>query len=152
MVRALSKVYAFLNSKLDQIVLLKPLEIKPLHKGMAETDVSHEFGTEPGFSSSVFGPERSHMLHIHEAKCHFMYFFTTQRPEHAVGVDVHRLWGRTTCRSVVGQEQSEHNPHTGANRLGRRGLLPHQRNVPRYCLRHFGSFGIAIMSLYNCDS
>ena len=30
---------------------------------MAETDVSHEFGREPGFSSSVFGPERSHMLY-----------------------------------------------------------------------------------------
>ena len=30
---------------------------------MAETDVSHEFGREAGFSSSLFGPERSHMLH-----------------------------------------------------------------------------------------
>ena len=30
---------------------------------MAETDISHEFGGEPGFSCSVFGPERSHMLH-----------------------------------------------------------------------------------------
>ena len=30
---------------------------------MAETDISHEFGREPGFSSSGFGPERSHMLH-----------------------------------------------------------------------------------------
>ena len=64
MVRASSKVYAFLNSKLDQIVLLKPLEIKLLHKGMAETDISHEFGREPGFSSLVFGPEWSHMLHM----------------------------------------------------------------------------------------
>ena len=32
--RAFFKVYALLNSKL----------IKPLHKGMAETDISHEFG------------------------------------------------------------------------------------------------------------
>ena len=61
MLRAFSKVYAFLNSKLNQIVLLKPLEIKPLHKGMAETDVSHESGKEPGFSSSVIGPEHSHI-------------------------------------------------------------------------------------------
>ena len=30
---------------------------------MAEADVSHEFGREPGFSSSVFDPECSHMLH-----------------------------------------------------------------------------------------
>ena len=30
---------------------------------MAETDISHEFGGEPGFSSLVFGPEHSHMLH-----------------------------------------------------------------------------------------
>ena len=29
---------------------------------MAETDISHEFGGEPGFSCSVFGPECSHML------------------------------------------------------------------------------------------
>ena len=32
---------------------------------MAETDISHEFGREPGFSSLVFGPEHSHMLHIY---------------------------------------------------------------------------------------
>ena len=32
---------------------------------MAETDISHEFGREPGFSSSVFGPEHSHLLHLH---------------------------------------------------------------------------------------
>ena len=44
MVIAFFKVYAFQNCKL----------IKPLHKGMAETDISHEFGREPGFSSSVF--------------------------------------------------------------------------------------------------
>ena len=31
---------------------------------MAETDVSHEFGREPGFSSLVFDPEHSHMLHL----------------------------------------------------------------------------------------
>ena len=31
---------------------------------MAETDISHEFGGEPGFSCSVFGPECSHMLHM----------------------------------------------------------------------------------------
>ena len=31
---------------------------------MAETDVSHEFGREPGFSSLVFGPELSNMLHV----------------------------------------------------------------------------------------
>ena len=35
---------------------------------MAETDVSHEFGREPGFSSfgflAVFDPECSHMLHM----------------------------------------------------------------------------------------
>ena len=46
---------------------LKPLQIKPLHKGMAETDVSHEFRREPEFSSlvfAVFGPEHSHMLHM----------------------------------------------------------------------------------------
>ena len=30
---------------------------------MAETDVSHEFGREPGFSCLVFCPEHSHMLH-----------------------------------------------------------------------------------------
>ena len=30
---------------------------------MAETDVSHEFRREPGVSSSVSGPEHSHMLH-----------------------------------------------------------------------------------------
>ena len=31
---------------------------------MAETDVSHEFGREPGFSSSVFGPEQfSYVTH-----------------------------------------------------------------------------------------
>ena len=42
--RAFFKVYAIQNSKL----------IQPLHKGMAETDVSHEFRREPGFSSSVF--------------------------------------------------------------------------------------------------
>ena len=64
MVRVFSKVYAFLNSKLNQIAVLKPLEIKPLHKGMAETDISHRFGREPGFSSSVFDPECSHMLHM----------------------------------------------------------------------------------------
>ena len=63
MVKAFSKVYAFLNSKLNQITLMKPLKIKPLHKGMAEADISHEFGREPGFSSLVFDPERSHMLH-----------------------------------------------------------------------------------------
>ena len=28
---------------------------------MVETDVLYEFGREPGFSSSVFGPEHSHM-------------------------------------------------------------------------------------------
>ena len=52
--RAFLKVYAFKNSKL----------IKPLHKGMAQTDVSHEFGREPGFSRSVFAvfdPEGSHI-------------------------------------------------------------------------------------------
>ena len=32
---------------------------------MAETDVSHEFVRESGFSSSVFGPEHSHMLHLY---------------------------------------------------------------------------------------
>ena len=56
--RAFFKVYALLNSKL----------IKPLHKGMAETDVSHEFGREPGFLRSVFvafDPASSHMLHIY---------------------------------------------------------------------------------------
>ena len=58
------KFMPFLNCKLGQITLMKPLEIKPLHKGMAETDVSYEFGREPGFSSSVFGPEHSHMLHM----------------------------------------------------------------------------------------
>ena len=42
--RAFFKVYALLNSKL----------FKPLHKGMAETDVSHEFGREPGFSKVSF--------------------------------------------------------------------------------------------------
>ena len=42
--RVFFKVYAFQNSKL----------IKPLHKGMAETDISHEFRREPGFSRSVF--------------------------------------------------------------------------------------------------
>ena len=55
--RAFFKVYALLNSKL----------IKPLHKGMAETDVSHEFGREPGFSRlvfAVFDPASSHMLHM----------------------------------------------------------------------------------------
>ena len=55
--RAFFKVYALLNSKL----------IKPLHKGMAETDVSHEFGREPGFSRSVFAvfdPDSSHMLQL----------------------------------------------------------------------------------------
>ena len=31
---------------------------------MAETDVSYEFRRELGFSSSVFGPEHSHMLHM----------------------------------------------------------------------------------------
>ena len=31
---------------------------------MAGTDVSHEFGREPGFSSSFFGLECSHMLHM----------------------------------------------------------------------------------------
>ena len=42
-------------------------KFKPLHKGMAETDISHEFGREPGFSRSifvVFDPASSHMLHI----------------------------------------------------------------------------------------
>ena len=55
--RAFFKVYALLNSKL----------IKPLHKGMVETDVSHEFRREPGFSRSVFmvfGPDSSHILHM----------------------------------------------------------------------------------------
>ena len=55
--RAFFKVYAFQNSKL----------IKSLHKGMAETDTSHEFWGEPGVSSlvfSVFDPEGSHMLHV----------------------------------------------------------------------------------------
>ena len=36
---------------------------------MAETDISHEFGREPGFSSLVFvvfGPEGSHMLHLYK--------------------------------------------------------------------------------------
>ena len=32
---------------------------------MAETDVLYEFSREPGFSSSVLGPEHSHMLHKH---------------------------------------------------------------------------------------
>ena len=32
---------------------------------MAETDVLYEFGREPGFSISVFGPECSHMLHLY---------------------------------------------------------------------------------------
>ena len=31
---------------------------------MAETDVSHEFGREPGFSSSVLALNSSHMLHM----------------------------------------------------------------------------------------
>ena len=31
---------------------------------MAETNVSHEFGREPGFSSLVSDPECSHMLHV----------------------------------------------------------------------------------------
>ena len=31
---------------------------------MADTDIFYEYGREPGFSSSVFGPERSHMLHM----------------------------------------------------------------------------------------
>ena len=31
---------------------------------MAETDILYEFGREPGFPSSVFGPECSHMLHM----------------------------------------------------------------------------------------
>ena len=54
--RAFFKVYVFGNSKL----------IKPLHKGMAETDISHEFRREPGFSRlvfAVFDPDSSHMLH-----------------------------------------------------------------------------------------
>ena len=32
---------------------------------MAETDILYEFGREPGFSCSGFGPERSHMLHTY---------------------------------------------------------------------------------------
>ena len=31
---------------------------------MAETDVFYEFRREPGFSSSVYSPDSSHMLHI----------------------------------------------------------------------------------------
>ena len=31
---------------------------------MGETDVLYEFGREPGFSSSVFDPDSSHMLHM----------------------------------------------------------------------------------------
>ena len=55
--RAFFKVYALQNSKL----------IKPLHKGMAETDVSHKFGREPGISRLVFvvfDPASSHMLYM----------------------------------------------------------------------------------------
>ena len=37
---------------------------------MAETDISHEFGREPGFSSLVSGPEYSHMLHIYHLHIH----------------------------------------------------------------------------------
>ena len=33
---------------------------------MADTDVSHEFGEEPGFSCLVFGPDGSHILHYHK--------------------------------------------------------------------------------------
>ena len=64
MIRGFSKAYAFLNSKL--IKLIKP-KLQPLHKGMAETDVSHEFGREPGFFRSAFAvldPASSHMLHM----------------------------------------------------------------------------------------
>ena len=31
---------------------------------MAETDILYEFGREAGFSSSVFDPDSSHMLHM----------------------------------------------------------------------------------------
>ena len=31
---------------------------------MAETDVFYEFGREPGFSSLVYSPDSSHMLHM----------------------------------------------------------------------------------------
>ena len=31
---------------------------------MAETDVFHEFRREPGFSSLVYSPDSSHMLHM----------------------------------------------------------------------------------------
>ena len=31
---------------------------------MAETDELYELGREPGFSSSVFDPDSSHMLHM----------------------------------------------------------------------------------------
>ena len=42
---------------------MKSTEIATIMKGMAETDVSHEFGWEPGYSSLVLGPEHSQMLH-----------------------------------------------------------------------------------------
>ena len=31
---------------------------------MAETDVLYEFSREPGFSSLVYSPDSSHMLHM----------------------------------------------------------------------------------------
>ena len=31
---------------------------------MAETDILYEFGREPGFSSLVYSPDSSHMLHL----------------------------------------------------------------------------------------
>ena len=33
---------------------------------MAQTDAIYEFGREPGFSSSVYSPDSSHMLHLCE--------------------------------------------------------------------------------------
>ena len=35
---------------------------------MAETDVFYEFRREPGFSSSVYSPDSSRMLHMHILK------------------------------------------------------------------------------------
>ena len=60
--RAFFKVYAFQNFKL----------IKPLHKGMAETDICYEFGREAGFLGQffvVFDPASSHMLHMARVVC-----------------------------------------------------------------------------------
>ena len=34
------------------------IEITIITQGMAETDISHEFGREPGFSSLVFSPKQ----------------------------------------------------------------------------------------------